>query len=223
MYREQTGSEKARSTVAYLRARILDGDWPVNGRIPRESELMEAIGVGKSTVREAVRSLAAMGMLETVRGVGTFVRSRTPVSAVLSDAVGGHELADVLSLRRALEVEAARLAAARRTELQLAALRRAVDLDRHPAEHDRVQRGRTPGEFHQLVFDAAGSPLLSGLYAGVLATVRAAVAGGRVSRAGAAERQADHEALLEAISLGDQNAAGELMAEHVDRDLQPTA
>lgn len=76
-------------TVDALRQRITDGTWPVNSRIPKEDELMELFGVGKSTVREAVRSLAILGMLEPIKGVGTFVRSLMPVSTMLSEFFGG--------------------------------------------------------------------------------------------------------------------------------------
>ena len=71
--RTTTGSDRARSTLAYLRRHITTGAWPVGSRIPIEPELTEQIGVGRSTVREAVRSLASIGMLETLPGRGTFV------------------------------------------------------------------------------------------------------------------------------------------------------
>ena len=61
--RTTTGSDRARSTLAYLRRHITTGAWPVGSRIPIEPELTEQIGVGRSTVREAVRSLASIGML----------------------------------------------------------------------------------------------------------------------------------------------------------------
>ena len=81
---QTSGSDRARTTVAYLRRRIISGDWPVGSRIPTESELMESLAVGRTTIREAVRSLATMGMLETAPSRGTFVRSRLPASSVLA-------------------------------------------------------------------------------------------------------------------------------------------
>ena len=50
------GSQKARDTLGYLRSQIVGGQWPVGELIPKEPELMELVGVGKSTIREAVRA-----------------------------------------------------------------------------------------------------------------------------------------------------------------------
>lgn len=217
-----SGSQRARRTLAFLRHQIASGQWPINSRIPIESELMELLGVGKTTVREAVRSLASVGMLETLPGRGTFVRSRTPVNAVLTDTLAEYDLAEVLVLRRALEVEAAQQAAIRRSAAQLAALRESHghDVRTDPDYPGRVERGRTPGQFHFLVFEAGGSPLLTSMYAVVMASLRRAVDQGRLSY-GASEdlRRADHDAILAAIEAGDPVAAAHATAQHVDRDL----
>src|SRR5690625_3753030 len=103
-----SGTERARRTLAYLRRQITTGAWPVGSRIPIEPELTEILGVGRATVREAVRSLASIGMLETRPGRGTFVRSATPTSSVLTEFLTAYTLEELLSYRRALEVEADR-------------------------------------------------------------------------------------------------------------------
>src|SRR5690625_7550642 len=110
------GTERARTTLAYLRRQITTGQWQVGSRIPIEPELAEILGVGRSTVREAVRSLASIGMLETLPGRGTFVRSSTPTSSLLNEFLADFSLTEILSYRRALEVEAAQQAAIHRTE-----------------------------------------------------------------------------------------------------------
>ncbi len=217
-----SGSERARRALAFLRHQIVSGQWPINSRIPIEAELMELMGVGKTTVREAVRSLASVGMLETLPGRGTFVRSRTPVSAVLTDTLAEYDLAELLVFRRALEVEAVQQAAVRRSEAQLAALRESHDHDVRPDPDypGRVERGRTPGQFHFLIFEASGSPLLTDLYAVVMAGLRRGVDQGRLGY-GASEdlRRTDHAAILAAIEAGDPVAAAHATALHVDRDL----
>ena len=90
-----TGSERARNTLAYLRRHITTGAWPVGSRIPIEPELAEQIGVGRSTVREAVRSLASIGMLETLPGRGTFVRSAAPTSTLLNEFLSDFTLEEM--------------------------------------------------------------------------------------------------------------------------------
>lgn len=217
-----SGSERARRTLAFLRQQIVTGQWPINARIPTEPELMEMLGVGKTTVREAVRSLASLGMLETLPGRGTFVRSRTPVSSVLTDTLAEHDPAELLVFRRALEVEAVQQAALHRTEAHLAALRESHDRDvrTDPDYPGRVERGRTPGQFHALVFEAGGNPLLTSMYAVTMATLRRSMDQGGLTY-GASEdlRRADHAAILAAIEAGDTTAAAHAMARHVDRDL----
>lgn len=218
------GSHKARVALTFLRQKISSGEWPINSRIPRESELMEMMDVGKSTVREAVRSLASMGMLETIRGVGTFVRSTSPISTILTDYITEYGLDEVLTYRRALEIEAAQLAAVNRTEQQLAMLRAAFDNDyfSDPDMPRTVSRGTTPGPFHYYIFEAAGSPLLTAMYSGVMAVVRRAINEGRIAfGSGHDLRHRDHAALLDAIERQDLTQAAHAMALHVDRDLVP--
>lgn len=214
-----SGSDRAQQTLGFLRRKITSGEWPVNSKIPVEAELMQLIGVGKTTVREAVRSLASMGMLETLPGRGTFVRSRTPVSSVLTEFLSAYEPAEILLYRRALEVEAARLAALNRTDEHLVALRAARP---RKLEVPLIERGRAPGQFHALLFEASGSRLLQGLYAGVMASIRRAVnRGDLLVAADEHERQRDHDEILAAIEEQDAERAAEAMAAHVNRDLVP--
>lgn len=215
-----SGSERARRTFAYLRSQITSGAWPINSKIPTEPELVEILGVGRTTVREAVRSLANVGMLETLVGRGTFVRSRTPVSSLLADFVSEFDLIDILGYRRALEIEASQQAALRRTEEQLAALHAAHAADLAAEAGSPVERGHAPGQFHFLVVEAAGNRLMVSLYAGVMAGLREALRRGEVVHGtNADQRRADHAAVLEAIEAHDVATAAHVMAQHVDRDL----
>jgi DNA-binding FadR family transcriptional regulator len=218
----RTGTPLFQRTVGFLRGQIASGEWPVNSRIPTEAQLQELLGVGKTTVREAVRSLANLGMLEALPSRGTFVRSRTPVSSVIADFVGDFPALEALAVRRALEVEAARLAAANRTDAQLEAIRAAHARDLAAGEDQprTIERGTTPGQFHHLVFEAAGNDLLAHLYAGVLAPLRQGQQRGEVAPGEThAERIADHAAVLDAIAHRDADAAAGAMARHADRSL----
>lgn len=222
MVQQRGGSKLARHTLTFLRGKITSGEWPINTRIPKEAELMELLGVGKSTVREAVRTLANLGMLETIRGVGTFVRSSTPTSAVLTEFLSDYGLDQILVYRRALEIEAAQLAAVHRTDEHVLALWNAVDADtRRP--HDvapSAERGTTPGQFHHLIFTAAGVPLLTNLYVGVMTALRSAMNHGEVVYGtGHDLRQLDHSAIAAAIESRNVGQAAHAMSLHVDRDL----
>lgn len=213
------GSQKARDTLDFLRGRIVSDEWSVGELIPKEPELMELIGVGKSTVREAVRSLAAFGMLETVPGVGTFVRSRTPVSTLLTEFLADQDLEEVLVYRRSLEIEAAQHAAVRRDEEQLERLREAHERGRRTGA-DTCEQSTNPDSFHLLVVEASGSRLLKDLYVGVMSVLQRAASEGRVILGTTLETMhLDHEAVLRAIEARDVRDAAHAMALHVDRDL----
>lgn len=233
----QSGSQKARDTLSYLRAQIVDGHWRVGTLIPKEPELMDLIGVGKSTVREAVRALATLGMLQTVPGVGTYVRGRTPASSLLTDFLSDHDIEEVLVYRRSLEIEAAQTAAVRRTPEQLAALRDSYRRSLEPgagagagrgaagdaddaAGHERCNDTTRDDSFHRLIVEASGSRLLIDLYAGVMQTLNRAVDRGLVYLGATPETiRSDHGALLEAIEARDVRHAAHSMALHADRDL----
>ncbi|HLT85335.1 MAG TPA: FCD domain-containing protein [Phototrophicaceae bacterium] len=219
-----SGTERARTTLAYLRRQITTGEWAVGSRIPIEPELAEMLGVGRSTIREAVRSLASIGMLETLPGRGTFVRSSTPTSAVLTEFLTAYTLEELLSYRRALEVEAAQQAALHRTPEDVAALEAAVA--------EQVARAHCPAHgtadgtvqlaarFHYLLFDAAKNRLLASLYAGINDRLAAPGHVERLTHAGdARSMQVEHERIVDAVRRGDFIDAVHAMADHMDNDL----
>ncbi|MBB4072158.1 FadR family transcriptional regulator [Leucobacter sp. OH2974_COT-288] len=221
---QTTGSERARATLSYLRRKITTGEWPVGIRIPIEPELAEQMGVGRSTVREAVRSLANMGMLETLPGRGTFVRSATPTSALLNEFLNAFTLEEILSYRRALEIEAAQQATIHRTDEDLAALEAAAAEEQGCSLCPiATAASSSPGfesKFHLLIFDAAKNRLLASLYAGINEQLRNPQHRGRLANiASASEMEHYHAQLLDAIRRKDFIDAVHAMAAHVDNDV----
>ena len=219
-----TGSERARARLEYLRRNITTGTWPVGTRIPIEPELAEQTGVGRSTVREAVRSLASIGMLETLPGRGTFVRSAAPTSALLNEYLSDFTLEEILSYRRALEIEAAQQAALQRTEEDLEALERAAieekGCTRCPVLMNGGEAAAFDSRFHRLIFDAAKNRLLASLYAGTNDQLRTPAHRGRLANvATASEMERDHARVLDAIRRRDFIDAVHSMADHVDHDV----
>ncbi len=220
-----TGSERARGALSYLRRKISTGEWAVGERIPIEPELADQMGVGRSTVREAVRSLASMGMLETAPGRGTFVRSASPTSSLLDEFLADFSLEEILSYRRALEVEAAQQAALHRSDEDLAALEQAtieeVGCSRCPVlSLTDSGEGAFDSRFHRLIFDAAKNRLLAALYAGINDQLRTPQHRGRLANvATGAEMERDHQRVLEAIRKRDFIDAVHAMVDHVDHDV----
>lgn len=202
----------AEAAAAELRRQIADGTWAVGGRLPAEPELAAALGVGRSTLREAVRVLVHAGLLETRQGSGTFVRSRT-AAAPWDARVRRAEVLEVYEVRQALESHAGALAARRRT---------GADLDRLDATLLRRQelraRGRDPAvnplfveadlAFHRTVVAAAHNPLLAEMYGWFTDALRDGLAALAADPDMAAHDVSDeHAELVEAIRSGDAGAA----------------
>jgi DNA-binding FadR family transcriptional regulator len=192
--------------IDQLRATIVSGEWPVGGRIPPETELAAALDVGRNTVREAVRALAHGGLLEVRQGDGTFVRATTELSGALRKLCGA-ELREALEVRRILEVDAARLAAARRTEDDLTELRAALDARNDAVRAHDVERAvRTDTEFHHVVVRCAHNALLAELYRGVAEVVARSVASTMAADPDE-QGQVSHDGLVEAIAAQDVERA----------------
>lgn len=189
-----------------IRSRIDDGSWPLGQRLPPEPELAEILGMSRNTVREAVRVLTFSGVLEVRQGDGTYVRACTnPLDTLLVLARSSVEQA--LEARGIIEVEASRLAAERRNDADILALREALEasalrhggpLDDYIA-HDLI--------FHQRVVDSAHNPVLSELYRYFSQVIRA----GLERTIGDPDRPQPsfelHRELLDAIERGDADAA----------------
>lgn len=162
--------------IEQMREAIRSGDWPVDQRIPPEPELVSALGVGRNTVREAVRALAHAGLLEVRQGDGTFVRATSEISGALR-RLCGDELREVRQVRRVLEVEAARLAATNRTEADLVVLAETLaERDKAVADHRWADSVEADARFHQEVVRCCGNSLLAELYRGVTEVVKASLA-----------------------------------------------
>lgn len=151
--------------IAQLRGKIAAGEWPLGSRIPPEPELMQQLRVARGTLREAIRALAHGGLLEVRRGDGTFVRATSELSAAIQRQYEDHAADDLLEVRGALDLQAARLAAARATDAELEALD-AILLRRATAWSARDRDGwiAADWDFHLNVAAAAHNPLLVDLY-----------------------------------------------------------
>ncbi|MFY1573948.1 FadR/GntR family transcriptional regulator [Verrucosispora sp. WMMD703] len=198
---------RVRETIVQLRQRIMDGEWPVGGRIPTEPQLVETLGVGRNTVREAVRALAHAGVLECRQGSGTYVLSTDELAPVVARRLTDDRMTEVIEVRRAFEVEAARLAARRRTPEDLATLDDAL------AAREAAWRGGRVAEFvaadaalHTAVVAAAHNTMLAELYASIGTAMRSTLTQA-MGDALTPDRHVDHARLVAAIRVGDSELA----------------
>ncbi|WIX78723.1 FadR/GntR family transcriptional regulator [Amycolatopsis carbonis] len=203
--------------IDQLRDAIAQGEWPVGQRIPTETALVAQLGVGRNTVREAVRALAHTGILEVRQGDGTYVRATSEVSGALR-RLCGTELREVLLVRRTLEVEGARLAATARTDAELESLR--VLLQRRDSDQldGRVDDfARTDAEFHLEIVRCGHNGLLFELYRGLMEAITASVAS-TYDHPDHAEL-AQHRAIVDAIEARDAAGAAQAAGDFLDEIL----
>ncbi|MBA8823293.1 DNA-binding FadR family transcriptional regulator [Saccharopolyspora lacisalsi] len=192
--------------IAQMRELVTSGEWPLGQRIPPEAELVNALGVGRNTVREAVRALAHAGLLEVRQGDGTFVRATSELSGAVRRLCDS-ELRQVLEVRRALEVESARLAATARTETDVDELREILDA-REAAIHERDRERMIEHDslFHLRLVGASHNPALVELYQGISEAVRSSIAS-TVDSDTPPEQAVSHTDLLNAVRDGDPATA----------------
>lgn len=191
-------------TVDQLRESVIDGTWPVGSRIPTEADLAATLGVGRNTVREAVQSLVHSGLLVRRQGSGTYVLSDSELSVALGRQIEHVHQQHILEVRRSLEVEAARLAARRRTERDVMTLR-SLNEGRQSsfAVGDVDSMVTSDLALHRAIVAAARNPLLLDLYENLLDAI------GDSIRANVETDHPDHthDELVEAIVDGDEDAA----------------
>jgi GntR family transcriptional regulator, transcriptional repressor for pyruvate dehydrogenase complex len=114
----------------YLREQIVTGEYNPGERLPSLRELGEALGVGQSTVREAISSLKTIGLVTIRQGEGTFVTRHDPEELLSAfEAIRPmtkQDIVELLEVRKIIETGTVRLAAERRTEEEMAQLAEAL-------------------------------------------------------------------------------------------------
>lgn len=140
------------------RAGLKPGD-----KLPAERQLMAALAVGRSTVREVIRQMQTLGVVETRKGSGSYLlRAYSPdaihLPLTIDTALLRDRLLQTLEVRRGLEVEAGALAALRNTPADLALIEeKLVEMER--VHHIKGTAGREDLAFHLAIYDAARNPL----------------------------------------------------------------
>ncbi|NUW39076.1 FadR/GntR family transcriptional regulator [Nonomuraea rhodomycinica] len=202
-------TSRTQRLVDTLTARIREGVVRPGERLPTESSLVETYGVSRTVVREAISRLQAAGLVETHHGRGTFVLARPSTTRFPAGPQGEvtlEEVTGLLEFRTAFEVEAAALAARRRTDAHLADLREALDAFAGAAEHPSTAVN-ADYRFHLRVALATGNhhfaDLISSLGPSMIVVPRERLdPGGRF-----AGIVAEHEHIYAAIARGDADAA----------------
>ena len=207
-----------------LAADIRSGGLSPGARLPTEAALMAAHGVSRTVVREALSQLQAAGLVHTRHGIGTFVLDAGDAAAFRirpQQLATLHDVLAVLELRIAVETEAAGLAAQRRSDRNLAVMRRALDdFERAVARGDDAVTPdlRLHGEVARATQNAHFASLLDTLGTRIIPRARLrdpAAADDDTRRAYLRRVNQEHEAIVEAIARQDAEAARAAMRLHL--------
>jgi GntR family transcriptional repressor for pyruvate dehydrogenase complex len=227
-HREPVQRRRLSDEVAkQLEDEIVSGLRPVGERLPAEKDLALSFGVGRSSMREAIRTLEAAGYLRSSHGIGVFVVTDQPLTAPSLDQAlhGGYTMSDLFEARVSIESKTAELAARRLTD----ELRSEIYVILGEASEEGITQETfvsLDARFHRAIASASGNPLLLHMW-DLLApqfheySTRVIGMPGRLTHA-----HADHKALAAAITDGDSELASRLAQEHVnavERELHRSA
>lgn len=198
---------------------ILSGELGPGDKLPPEKELSERLGLSRSSMREAVKALEVIRVLDVRRGDGTYVTSLEPqlLLEAVSFVVDLHDddsILELFAVRRILEPAAAALATARATPEQISELRRQVEAVNETTELEGLVAHDV--DFHRSIAAMAGNSYLATLIESLSSrTVRARLWRG-LTQANSIERTlAEHSAIVDAIATGDGRLVESLSAAHV--------
>jgi GntR family transcriptional repressor for pyruvate dehydrogenase complex len=205
--------------ILKIKEMILAGDLKPGDRLPPEKELGEALGLSRSSLREAVKALEIIRVLDVRRGDGTYVTSLSPglLLDALSFVVDVHQDDSVLELfevRRILEPAAAGLATPRMTGTDIAHLRALLaQVDGTPSVDELVANDIV---FHRYICERSGNAYLTRML-DVLSssTLRARVWRGLTQEGSVQRTLTEHRAIVDALEVGDAELVAAQMTVHV--------
>lgn len=203
-----------------LRGVIVDGQFRSGDRLPGELELVDMLGVSRPVLREALSRLEGLGVIEVVRGRGTYVAQASgPASCakLVASAIDitSRDLVQFVEFRAALEIHAARLAAENATEAQLDELDRActaIDLPGRSYEEEV----RADFEFHRLIATIGGCSIIVNSLDVVQAYVLVGLLTTTPNPRNHANSRVLHQRIVEGIRSRDPARAGEAMLLHME-------
>lgn len=218
------GIKLAEQVASTLETEIRAGRLAVGAKLPTEAALVEQFQVSRTVVREAISRLKSLGLVDARQGSGVYVQNPgiEPLSFDRVPSASREAVIQIVEVRRALEAEVAELAAERRSEADVLAIRAALQ-----AIADAVAAGRDGAEedvrFHRAIAHASGNPFMIRTLDYLARFLRGAT---RVTRANEARREDfsqavmhEHQQIVQAIAAGDPQAARGAAAEHMKNAL----
>lgn len=212
--RTTLSSDICRKMVTHL----IRGDWQPGERIPAERELCQQLGVGRASLREALKALEIMGMIETRVGDGTYAAersnflSRPLLWAIISSSES--EAQELVDARTLIEVELVGLAAQRATTTDLAEIGKCLDkLEAAGSDLEKVQRADIA--FHLAIADASHNNVLRHALLLIRNLLRHWIADTLQIEGAVAKTIAEHHQIFVAIAKKDELTARSAMQRHL--------
>jgi GntR family transcriptional regulator, transcriptional repressor for pyruvate dehydrogenase complex len=205
--------------IEKIKAMITSGALRAGDRLPKEADLAADLGLSRNSLREAVRALALVNILDVRRGDGTYVTSLEPQALLeaLNFIVDFHRddtVLEFLQVRRILEPAATAMAAERITPEEVAGLRELLDsLGPNPDPEDLVKKDV---EFHRRIVACAGNSVLSSLLESMSGPMTRARVWRGITQTGTVVRTlAEHRAILDALTARDPEVARSWATVHI--------
>jgi DNA-binding FadR family transcriptional regulator len=199
-----------------LLARVRTGEWALGCKLPSETALAAELGVGRSTVREAISGLAGQGVLESRQGSGVFVIA-LDVAEEWDVALRRASISSVLEARVAVETEAAVLAAGRRTPDDLRSMRRCLEARSEAIGKDLTSFVDADSALHRSIVVAAHNEVLVDLFDGLAPRIHGTMMDllGNQPESDPVASQEAHAAIVSAVADRDAVRAGTLSRAHL--------
>ncbi|UUC45216.1 FadR/GntR family transcriptional regulator [Flavobacterium cerinum] len=158
--------------VNHIKEDIANGVYQPGEKIPAEPELMEKYGVGRSTIREAIKTLAISGILNVKQGSGTTVTGNYR-ELNMEQRLQRADFEEINSVRKLLEEEIIRLATVNRTEQQLIEIKQCLEKRKTAILSEKPEEcANADIDFHMAIAFASGNKVLAELYYGFTVILR---------------------------------------------------
>jgi DNA-binding FadR family transcriptional regulator len=158
----------AEEVASKLQEQISEGYYKINEKLPIETELMKSFGVGRSSIREAMKLLSNSGLLKIKQGLGTFVQEINSTREPMDDKLMRAKVQDIDEVRQLLELKIAEKAALNRTEDDITAMKLHL-ANRLKAANDGLLEEciEADVQFHIAIAQASKNEILADLYQSV--------------------------------------------------------
>jgi GntR family transcriptional repressor for pyruvate dehydrogenase complex len=211
---EPISSEVTRRLLDYL----ISGQVKPGERLPSERQLAETLGVGRSHVRQAVKSLTVLGLVDARQGDGTYLkRTDSPLLPLAIEwglLLGAKRSQDLVEARAELEILLAGLAAERRDEASLAELRECVEIMQRTKDNDEFVRADVA--FHLAIARSTGNQSLYQIMKSIRSLMQVWIQRVAYAPGTRPATWAEHAAVFQAIEVRDTAAARQAMIGHME-------